>query len=488
MTRPATQAMQPRNQPGMQPGSGRSYAVWLIWFSLLSACLTGCGESTLDATWAAHTYPSKTSSPNGLGYLEKLCLQKGTRFQAVSRLSPRLDRADCLVLLGDTMHPPAKEARDWIEEWLAEKSGRKVIYFGRDFDAAEYYMQQTLGQHPDAQRRRAGLDWARQRASRDDMLYEQMNDDYFCRWFYMRVSEPEKLVEKFEGPWSEQLTGSLKWPVRAFLDLPDPDLRDLEPDWNNIAKPAPTFRLPKALRKGRPAPPTTTATPTNEQRSVFTSIWVPGDIANAEEWETEWELAPEAELLLTGDDGTPLITRLGSERYPGSEILVLANGAPLFNGMMIDADWRILCMKIADEIGQDRRVALLPYDQFGIQVSEVPDSEDEIAGLSVLMTWPLNILMAHLAFLGILICVALFPILGRPQNLKTSNLSDFGQHAEATGRMLQGTRDLPLALRLVGDYLRIVRDESVPAWLESELARLSPGQSARSIRHRHRLC
>lgn len=450
--------------------------VWIILFGVATwlSFSVGCGRSQLDRTWAAHEYPSKTSSPSGLGYLEKLCRQKGSRFKSVSRLSPRLDRADCLMLIGNTLHPPAKEARDWVEDWLAEKSGRSVIYFGRDFDASEYYLEQTLELQPKERKRRAGLDLAQMRAQRDDLIYEQMNADYFCRWFYIRVSKPQRVLEKFSGPWSEKLAGELKWPVRSFLDDPDYNLRDEVPDWANVPSSIPSIRLPKRFRTGKTTPiPAKPNKAPDTGRSVFTSFWVPYDIGSPEEWNTEWDLAPDCEKLLVGEDGTPLVMKLTSDRYPGSKILTIANGAPLFNAMMVNADWRQLCMNVADEIGDDARVALLPYNEGGIQVSHIPDIEDEVAGLSVLMTWPLNILMAHLAFLGIVLCVALFPILGRPQNLKAANLSDFGQHAEAMGRLLQATRDLPYALQLVRDYLRLVRGESPPAWLESELAKHS---------------
>ncbi len=442
---------------------------------MLALCCSGCGSGNqLDQTWGAHIYPAKNSSLNGLGYLEKLLLQKGASVKVVNRLSPRLDRADCLILVGDTFHPPAKEARDWMEEWLAAETGRTILYFGRDFDAAEYYMEQTLKSQPIDKRVRAGLDRAAVRVTRDDRLYEEMNADYFCRWFFVRVSGAQRTLTEFSGPWSNTLSGPMQWPVRAYLDEPDKALRDDLPTFAPAAVTNPFQAWQKAFRPGRPVPPppppTTPPPPTGNGRSVFTSVWVPDDISNAEEWEREWTLAPNCEQLLIGEDGTPLVMRLTSDRYPDSQIITLANGAPLFNGMMVDANLRSICMNIAGEIGDDARIALLPYDRRGIQVSHVPDIENEVAGLSVLMTWPLNILMAHLAFLGLLICVALFPILGRPQSLKSSNVSDFGQHAEALGQLLEGTRDKPYALQMVSDYLRVVRGESLPAWIESELA------------------
>ena len=449
----------------------RQFSGWLLAALCLGGLmLTGCGSTVVDREWGAHAYPGKYSSVNGLGYLEKLCVQKGARFKEVHRLSPRLERTDCLILIADTMHPPAKEARDWMEEWLAAKTGRTIVLFGRDFDAAEVYLQETLHDQPTEKQVRARLDLAEIRVLRDDVLFEQMSDDHFCRWFYVRTSKPQRTLEKFRGPWSEQLTGQLKWPVRSYFDVCDPELRSQQPTWANLAKNTSTFRIPRAFRAGRRVPmPPATPPANNPNRNVFTSYWIPDDIGDAEEWEEEWDMVPEAEPLLVGDDGTPLVMRLASEDYPGSQIITLANAAPLFNGMMVNEDMRTLCMRIADTIGEGR-VAYLPYNEGGIQVSHIPDSEDEVAGLSVLMTWPLNILMAHLAFLGVLICIALFPILGRPQNLKDSNLSDFGQHAEAMGQMLQGTRDLPFALKLVADYLRVVRGEALPGWLQSEIA------------------
>jgi hypothetical protein len=301
-----------------------------------------------------------------------------------------LDRTDCLILIGDTMHPPGLEARDWIEEWLSKKSGRKVIYFGRDFDAAEFYMRQTLPSQPAASRIRAGLDLAEIRAQRDDVLFEQMNSDHFCRWFYVRVGKPERVVEKFSGPWSEKLSGHMQWPVRAFLDVPDPELRDEVPAWSAAPTNFSPWRLPKRFRNGRAAPtaPRTPANKQNQNTTVFNSTWEPGEVNDKDKWDAEWDVAPDVEPLLVADDGTPLIMKLTSERYPGSQIITLANGAPLFNGMMVNEDLRKLCLRLANEIEENARVTYLPYGQDGIQVSFIPDIENEITGLSVLMTWP----------------------------------------------------------------------------------------------------
>ncbi len=116
-----------------------------------------------------------------------------------------------------------------------------------------------------------------------------------------------------------------------------------------------------------------------------------------------------------------------------------------------------LANHLVSQLPADSRVAFLPFDFSGIQVSQVPDDEDGIAGLSVLVTWPLNILMAHLTLLGIIICLALFPIHGRPQKLPEQAVSDFGQHAEALGQMLSQSRDAQFAAQLSADYLRVVR-------------------------------
>ncbi|MCC6509227.1 MAG: hypothetical protein IT423_08980 [Pirellulaceae bacterium] len=439
--------------------------------AIVSLFLVGCGQRGISSEYGATRSPAKHASLNGLGVFEKLCLQSGMKLVSATRLSPRLDKADGLILVGDTFHPPAKEARDWMEAWLAKQSGRTILYFGRDFDATAHYMQHTLAGQPPQQLPRARIDLAWARVSLDARLTSEVDRDVFCRWFVLRVEEPERLIRKFAGPWGGSMDDQAVWPVRSYLDVADPELAAVRPTWPAAPALTPTFRFPRrnarSNRRSTPRTPTGAPQPTAPQPVVYTSVWSYLDIGDDETWDAEWEKAPEAEVLLAGADGTPLVTRLTSERYPNSRIITVANGAPLFNGMMIQPQFRTVAQKIIAEMQPGKRLAVLPFSQFGIQVSEIPDNRDDESGLAVLLTWPMNMVIAHLTFLGLLFCLALYPIIGRPQSPRAGGVSDFGQHAEALGQMLSRTRDLSFARTTVANYLRIVRGETLPGWLQS---------------------
>ena len=113
------------------------------------------------------------------------------------------------------------------------------------------------------------------------------------------------------------------------------------------------------------------------------------------------------------------------------------------------------------------RVALLAFDDSGLSISNVPEEDSRAAGLEMLTVWPLSGITMPAAMLGVIVCVSLLPILGRPQSLARRTVSDFGLHVDAIGRMLFEARDIQHAKLAVSDYFRKVRGEPPPTWLES---------------------
>lgn len=78
------------------------------------------------------------------------------------------------------------------------------------------------------------------------------------------------------------------------------------------------------------------------------------------------------------------------------------------------------------------------------------------------------------ALLGIIVCAALFPVLGRARKLATRKVSDFGLHVEAMGRMLQDSGDVEYAKQVIRDYYAKVKQESPPYWLSPIEAKSEP--------------
>ena len=446
----------------------------LIAFVCLS--IAGCGAPTPSSQYGDVHYPGKSASINGLGIFQKLCDQAGSRCFVTNRLSPRLDKADAIILIGNTFEPPAKEARDWLEDWLAAKAGRSVVYFGRDFDADVYYREQTLAGLPSELQHAAAVKLSESQASLDTLLTSEISSDVFCRWFHLSIHKPRVDTRSFTGPWAEDLkqtslnSRDATWPVRVVLEPVRRSQRRNKPKWLSPSTSS-TVKVPTFDVEATDA----------EAAPVFRSIWSEYDINDDETWKAEWAKAPEnVSVLLAGGDGTPLVMKLTSQRYRDSQILTLVNGAPLLNGSLVRPHFREVAHKLIAAIQPAKRIALLPFNAQGILVSDL-QNEDEIAGLSVLTVWPMNIVVAHLAFWGILICFALFPILGRPQGLRPHSVSDFGQHAEAVGRMLQQTGDSKFAAGIIAEYHRTVRGEVPPPWLKSALPppAATPGQAGK---------
>lgn len=425
---------------------------------------TGCSYKA-NNVYAANTYPAKYTSMNGLGVFEKMCVQAGSHCVNVTRLSNRLERMEAIVLIGDTLRPPAKEARDWMEEWLARKPGRTVVYVGRDFDAETYYRQQTIDRVPVADQPKARIDLADAQAATDLRLWSELEDDVFCRWFTIVTESVEHEVTAFQGEWADKddlqpavpVSGRSKpsWPVRIVLAPPSKTQATKPSTWK-AAKKSSTAMQPAKVKSSPDTP---------QEQVVVMSQWSQYDIADDETWNDEWEKAPEAKSLLIGEDGTSLITRLTSPRFEGSHLLIVANGAPLLNASLIQPHFRKVAHKIIEDIQPAKRIGLLRYNDFGILVSRLTEDPDEAVGLAVLATWPMNIIIAHLTMLGILVCFALFPILGRPQALKRRSLADFGQHAESLGQMLQRAGDVRFAFNQIANYFQKVRGEAVPYWI-----------------------
>jgi len=457
--------------------------LWPLILCLGCSLIPGCGSGT-SSRYGASTYPERNSSINGLGVFMRLCKDAGIRTIEVGRLSPRLDNVDVLLLVGDTLTPPAKEARDWIETWLGQKPGRSVIYFGRDFDSDVYYRRSTLAQLPPDQQPQARLELAQAQAAEDIRIGEEVPDDTFCRWFFIRTKRPLREINQFAGPWADELDASTSaWPVRVELDPPASDLMAEKPQWSaarsQSSKPGQTTPPGTASSSAddatAPSEPNDSGTLSEPGRAPQTvrSFWTADDIGDDQTWQKEWDKAPRAKILLAGRDGTPLVTSLQSENYKNSQILTVVNGAPLLNGSMVEPLFRQVAHQLIDRVLPARRLAILHFDSSGILMSDVI-SENQVEGLAILTTWPLNIIFAHLVFGGCLVLLAVFPIFGRPQESPHASVSDFGQHAEAVGQMLAKSGDTHFALQMINDYYTQVCDESPPSWVQSALR--TPGQ------------
>src|SRR5690606_7582682 len=119
----------------------------------------------------------------------------------------------------------------------------------------------------------------------------------------------------------------------------------------------------------------------------------------------------------------------------------------------------------------DRRVAaFVESGPDGIEVYDEEPVAKYPTGLEMFTVWPMAPIALHFAILGIITCFWLLPIFGRPAEPEADNVSDFGKHVEALGRLLALTRDEDYARARLRHYY-----ETTKAELPAELSLPSGG-------------
>jgi uncharacterized protein DUF4350 len=178
--------------------------------------------------------------------------------------------------------------------------------------------------------------------------------------------------------------------------------------------------------------------------------WVSGIDASKLDIELNGRIVPSAGAqVVLRDRGDMLVSR---EMMHGGKLIVVVNGSFLLNLPLVNHEHRKLAAKLIAEVGANRQVAFLESEAGGPTVfdedpPDTPRGDMEIFGIA-----PFNSILLHLAFAGMILCAARFPIFGRPRELPPPRLSDFGRHVWALGQMLQRTKDRAYALGRVLHY------------------------------------
>lgn len=404
--------------------------------------LLGCGRSGNGVRYGESVGFDGVSGLSGYGTLRKLFQSQGYRTFTARSLSRSLNSMQVVVWTPDTNTPPSKLARDFFDGWLKEGSGGKtLIYVGRDYNASGEYWKQMVEREPIGSKTDAFVE---EMLVRLQDVQSDLTEKVFARWFEVDPNQVGGRVNGLRGAWSEGINVSEThlW-TRTQLQ---PLERDSTETVNEPASSAmnATDEVVIGPTYGR-------------------ATWSPDELENVEY--EEQLLIPESEILLSSDDGRPLVFRLTSERWPTSQIIVVCNGAFLTNGGLVPKEHRKLAGKVVDICGDNEKAAFLVSGRDGPFLNDSDDPSYDGKGLEMFTVWPINLIVIHLALLGIIYCFAVFPIFGRPGRLKEREKSDFGQHVEAVGNLLARTRSEDFARERISDYFKIVRKEPKHPWI-----------------------
>ncbi len=379
-------------------GYGRKRCLGLF---LLLAMLTGCrGAVDLEDAYGQRR-GAGGSSVNGTSVLAGMFRQAGFQVSSVNRLSSAsLHRCDVVVWAPDDFRPPDADVRQFFEEWFASDRPKTLVYIGRDYDAAPDYWEAVLASAPASERvalmRRRALAIADHEARRLDMPA-----DATIEWFTMQRDRPPRKAEQLGGPWSagvEESRTDIR--TRGLLQIPTDE--ELEQLWSS-------------------------AGPAADSRPAFAS------------------------LLNAGP--TVLVSRVTKPTWGGSQLIVVTNGSFLLNLPLVNHEHRKLAGHLIRACQPGSRVVFLESGPTGPRVfdgmtppeSSLRASREQVA------------LLAHWYVLGLVYCLCVFPIFGRPKTLRDTAPAEFIQHVEALGDLLRRTRDHRYARRQIEHYYAITR-------------------------------
>ncbi|MFO0943626.1 MAG: hypothetical protein U0930_23060 [Pirellulales bacterium] len=433
---------------------------------VLALVLSGCRQQATTNSFGSVTEEARTSL-NGLGVHKRMWELAGAKCFSPRSLSFKLEKADTIVMVPQTFDPPGLEARKWLEDWLKRSPGRTLIYFGRDFNAETYYLEELIKSTSGTEKARLEFELANARTSELNNRLDSYSESTFCGWFYLDASQPCVEVTTFEGLLADEVdSSSLHWPVRTRLLPPHEDQITRLPSWLSGKGKLPKVTPPPFIRfkSGK------VTTGDDSDKLITRSNWTNDELETKDDWNDQFNQLPDSEMLLASKDGVPLVYRLTSEeRFGDGQIIVVANGIPFLNGTLVKPQFSQVGEQIVELAQSPKRVALVAYDDAGIQISNFEEMDARGLGIEMLVQWPLSAITIPACIAGIILCISLLPILGRPQQLPKASTSDFGMHVDALGQMLYDSRDQSFAAKAVAEYYRTVRNEKPPAWIASEL-------------------
>ena len=413
----------------------------------------------------------------------------GFRVTSSRRLSRGVQSSDVVIWAPDDFDLPDKSREAYFDEWISDGSNRTVVYIGRDFDATirywEHVVDNTAPQDYIEYRRQLAKAKSKWQRERQDSWLNRQNSE----WFDWDFDRPTRTVSNLSGPWSKGIDATkLDLQVTAKLLLPDTDsfrkrsrLRrkqaeqitngtfveesdtddedtDDENDDESSAENDPDAIADDAI-VDEVDPEESDDEGFNETEDDEDDNLIAGDgpdddepnnTAQYEDYRVRWSITP---LLQTDDE--VLAASLARPHWGNSRIIVITNGSWLLNMPLVNHERRKLAGKLIEEC-HGRKVVFLesganPY---------ISDGQEGHPFLHAFTVWPLNCILLHLTILGIVYCFSVFPIFGRPQELPSANLADFGKHLTAFGGLLAKSGNAHRARQALKTYRQKVHKES----------------------------
>ncbi len=424
----------------------------LMLLSFLFASL-GCRANLNPKYGESEDYESRCS-PAGLSVFRSLAERKSRETLTVRTLTPtNMKRLKTIVWCPDSMGGHSDDTNKWMSNWL--RTGDKtLIYIGRDFSPHEQYWIEL------AERSRAGtgqlttVQNAMENAAIEHETLQSLRranrPEVVTPWFTWDF-QPTQMehIQEWTGEWSQRLqshTTSIH--LRStFRSLSDENIDRLKRDFESLNE----VKTPTTA----PVKPDVEYVPTSTSSDIA--------ISNTIKRIDSERLATDTQLLAT-TDGRSVISRFRSDEWPNSKLYVIANNSILSNLGMLRSGNRQLALSLLED-SKPGSIGFVSGKFDPRVVKNGEEASEKQKGFEMFTVWPLNIMTIHAAFLGFVAMIAAFPIFGRPQQLPRRSTTDFGQHIEAVGELMQRSQDRFYAKQTISDYFRLVRKDLASPWI-----------------------
>ena len=368
-------------------------------------------DEPLETQYGRQHTRAGARSVNGATVLAELFRLAGHRVSTEDQLYPSLmKQGKTIVWIPDDFAPPTKKQRDFLEQWLAAGESRTLIYVGRDFDAAPLYFDAAAKLTSDAEQSQIFIEERDAAQKLHAAARATMPERENARWFTVEKQGKPRNVRTLQGPWAAGVDAAQ---VEIQIDgrlVPPP----LPKPANDAEASAAGDKAPWWEADNKSPPPAAAPSPT----------------------------APLATLLLSSE-GDALVTKLTDLQWADGQAIIVTNGSFLLNYPLVNHEHRKLAAKLVAECGSAGDVIFLDPKRGGPAVlDQDPEGvDDQATALQLLQIWPLNVILIHAIILGIILCLALSPIFGRPKELPLESPADFGKHITALGQLFARTKD-----------------------------------------------
>ncbi len=424
----------------------------LLWpcivLSALLCMVAGCGRG-LGTSYGKSRGYSASRSVNGFSTLRDAFENAGFKDRDLKRLTDRARSSSVVVWTPQTLSGINKKSRRWFENWL-RSGNRTLIYVVPDSgsEAAFYKQAQQLAS-------------PKQRMEYRRKFAEQVIIEH--RWQLARIPlaignwvrlEPKVQREKLIvlGQVPPGAAQSVEWVIEPYkkeqsTQTPLPNAIQMQSTGPGGLNP---LSVLQAIEED--------ASPTDETDIRF-------------------------ESMIQSDSGDTLVARVTHDKWNGSQVIVVGGGGLLTNFALTREPNQKLAEQLieqtiqnlvqGDRVDSDTMLAKdgkPPLAAFSSAVGGMPISERQgdiprASGAELLTVFPLSLVTIHIAILGIVICLMLMPIFGRPRNIDRGVLTHFGDHLTAVAALMRRRGGESFARRRISDYMKRVRGETSGEWV-----------------------